>query len=108
MIYGLCTSRQNNYNSERLAITLRSKIRRMLRLGRRPSTTHPKVVMEQWVDWQIKSPRRTASVITKEGATIANMLNIVRSKWAEQVSKFGLEDKPQHILKYMFLWRSVA
>jgi hypothetical protein len=107
MMYNLCTTRADVFNSERLAITQRNMVRRMLRLKRQPITLEP-LVREQWVDWQIRSLRRAGEVVKEHASSVVTVLELERAKWASHVRRFGVQGKPQHILKCILLWRNVS
>ena len=110
MLYGLCTTRHNTYNSERLAVTQRNMFRRMLRIKRKPIAVDPQVVLEPWVDWQVRSLRRAEAVVREQGVCVCvkRLLTSERLDWAGHVSRFGTQTKPQHLVKCVLLWRSLA
>lgn len=108
MLWGLSTTRADVYNAERLAITQRNMVRRMLRIKRRPVDTEPTLILEPWVEWQIRSLRHAANVITENNSSIIQHLVQERRSWAGHISRFGMGGKEQHLLKAVLLWRNVS
>ena len=112
MLYSLATTRHEKHNAEHLAVIQRNMVRRMMRLKRKPiawidvgNGAKPKVVLEQWVDWQIRSLRAAKQQISSHDMSITDKLQEERLSWAKHVGRFGLSGKPRHILKDVVLWR---
>ena len=105
MIYNLVTCRPNKFNLERLAITQRNMVRRMLRLKRHPICAEPPV-LEPWLDWQKRSLRTARAAIYRNSACIVATLDNERSQWAGHISRFGWDTRPEHILQHLLLWRN--
>ena len=113
LLYGLSSTRENSFNSERLDIVQRNMIRRMMKLKRQviawvDSAEGSVPVYEQWVDWQIRSLRRARDEILKAGLKISCKLTQERTFWAGHVGRFDLGDREPHILKHVLLWRPVT
>ena len=113
MLYGLASTRENSFNQERLAITQRNMVRRMLKLKRKPigwidnGTEKQTPILEQWVEWQVRTLRRSADEIRLAKSSIVIKLIEERSSWAGHVARFGLGTRESHILKNVILRRNV-
>ena len=104
MLYGLATCRQNSFNTERLAIAQRAMVRRMLKLKRRPLENG---TLEPWVDWQKRSLRRAKQSIQEHSMSISVALAKERARWAGHIARFGVDNRPAHLLQCLLLWRNV-
>ena len=81
-----------------------------MRLKRKPvcDIDGNKVGIEPWLDWQIRSMSRAGAETLAIHIDAIYFLTKERLSWAGHVSRFGLDDKPPHISKYLVAWRSVA
>ena len=105
MIYNLVTTRPTKFNLERLSITQRNMVRRMLRLKRHPICVEP-VVLETCVDWQKRSLRKAKDIIMANSSCIVEVLERERDLWAAHISRFGWGGRPEHILKCILILRN--
>ena len=107
MIYNLTTTRVNKFNNERLAVTQRNMVRRMLRLKRQPICVEP-VLLEDWIEWQKRSLGKAKQVIAAHSSSIVDTLGQERDLWARHISRFGWGGRPPHILKCVLMWRNTS
>ena len=49
---------------------------------------------------------RAGAEIAKRGMQMAGLVECETRRWANHISRMGLEDKPEHFLKGLITWRS--
>ena len=107
--WGIQTLRLDACLIKRLAITQRNMVRKFLRLKRHPIVVAGvKIGIEDWLTWQIRSLRKANSEILKRNCDMATLVTNEKASWAGHVARFGLDNKPIHISKYLVAWRNLA
>ena len=69
------------------------------RPGAEPGTVEP------WLEWQKRSMSKAYSAIRKCDCSIGQIVVENRNKWAGHVARFGLGNRPQHLLKSVLFMR---
>ena len=61
--------------------------------------------LELWLDWTKRTLDRANQVIAQHGTLASNHATNEHLKWAQHCVRFGLEGKPEHLLKPVLLFR---
>ena len=80
-----------------------------MRLKRHPIiVNNVKLGTEDWLSWQVRSLRQANREIDRGQMGIAGLLETEKRDWAGHVARYGLEDKQQHVSKYLVSWRCLS
>ena len=106
LIWGLQTTRKNEYLTGLLSTCQKLMFRKMMRLKRRPihDENGKHVGVEKWLDWQIRSMTKAGTEIVNNKVEMGKQIEHERQVWAGRVSRLGFDGSP-HILKYVVSWR---
>ena len=84
-------------------------VRKFMSLKRKPILAEGKRIgSEPWLDWQIRSMSRAGAETRSRNLEACHLLTRERLSWAGHVARFGLDDKPAHIGKYLVSWRPLV
>ena len=99
LLWGLQTTRAQNSKTilNRLRSCQACMVRKMLKIKRFPN--------EAWLDWHKRSFRRVHELIQEHGISVTTKLEEAKRSWAGHCIRFGLADKPPHLLKAVMFWR---
>ena len=64
--------------------------------------------LETWLDWTKRTLDQANKAIKQHGTLTSCHARNEHSKWAQHCVRFGLEDKPEHLLKPLLLFRCQA
>ena len=103
----LATTRHDEHLSQRLAVTQRLMVRKMLKIKRRPMS-NSSATREPWLDWQRRSLRQAGHIVMQHNMGVGNCLFDSRNSWAGHVGRFGCGGRPIHLVKQLFIWRNLA
>ena len=106
LIWGLQTSRKNEFLTGLLSTCQKLMFRKMMRVKRRPVLNEEgsKIGVENWLDWQIRSMTNAGTQILKHDVDMSKLMHKERQAWADRVSKLGSDGTP-HLIKYIIVWR---
>ena len=104
ILWGLETTRSSVVCSKLLRQTQRFHIAKMMGIKRRK---YENGVVEEWLEWHIRRMREAKRIIRECDADIVEMLKTRKTNFAAHISRFGLADKEQHLVKIVLLWRSL-
>ena len=111
LLWGLETTRHNKKLVGLLITTQKNMIRKMMGLKRKPLSVpsdNTPLILESWVDWQIRSLHSAGQVIRKNNASIDTFLNNSRISWAHHLGRFGVGPRSEHLVKKVILWRNLG
>jgi len=79
----------------------------MLGLKRRPVVDENGVNTgsEQWLDFYKRSMSRAGTEIRTRNMGMTNLVGKEVRRWADHISRMGLEGKPEHFVKGLVSWR---
>ena len=63
--------------------------------------------VESWLEWQIRTMRKTKNVIEQTDMSIIGLLNAKRKKWMGRIARFGTGPRSMHMLKAVLCWRNL-
>ena len=111
MTWALETTRDNVELNNMLSVAQRSMFRKMLKLKRRPITiatdSNPSI-LEEWVDWQIRTLRTARDKICETSSCVVESLKQSRLSWIFHVGRFGTGPREHHLVKDLILWRNLG
>ena len=107
MTWGLETLREDGSLIAKLATAHKFMVTKMLGLKRRPllDLDGNKIGVEKWLDFFKRSMSRAGSEIVRQNMEMNGLINRERVRWASHISRFGLEEKPEHLCKAIIAWR---
>ena len=107
MTWAVQTLRHNTHYLAKLETTFKLMVRSMLGLKRRPifDERGQKLGTEPWLDYYKRSMSRAGVEIDNRGMQMSNLVGKEVKRWADHISRIGLEDKPEHFVKGLVSWR---
>ena len=102
LLWGTVTLRGDSFVPTKLDTVQNDMFRRMLGLKRRPL---PEGGVEPWLQWQKRTLAKAKNAIQNLGCRASSYFVKEKIAWAQHCVRFGLNDKPSHLLKPLLLYR---
>ena len=102
LIWGTVTLRGDNFVLQKLDCVQNDMFRKMLGLKRRPLQGGG---VEPWLEWQKRTLAKAKDTINSLGCRASNHFKNEKLRWAQHCMRFGLNNKPSHLLKPLLLYR---
>ena len=99
--WGMSTLRGDSF-VKRLDSAQKCMVRKMMKLKRIPFAEGG---LESWLDWTKRTLDRAGKAIVQHGTLSSSHVVSEQIKWAQHCARFGLEDKPAHLLKPLLIFR---
>ena len=105
--WGVQTLRYNESLLAKLTTTFKSMVRRLLGLKRKPILDDQgnRVGCEAWLDYYKRTMSRAGAEIDKRRMSTKTLVGQEVRRWANHVSRMGLDGKPEHLVKGLISWR---